>query len=81
MNKIYFETDEIGEHKVIEKANGVKIRLLKKPSKEYKAKLEQRAKKEKERREKEQIEQNKEKLIRNRMREIAIKELEKEGKL
>lgn len=79
--KTYFETDAIGEHKIIKQKNGVKIRLLKKPSKEYAAKLKVRAGKEKERMAKEKVEQDKEKLIRERIRENAIKELKKEGKI
>ena len=78
--KIYTETDDLGEHKVIDKGK-VKIRILGKPSKEYKAKLKKRAEKEKKRMEQEQQEQKRNKLITNRMREIAERELEKEGKL
>lgn len=79
--KTYLETDELGEHKVIEQKNGIKIRLLKKPSKEYAAKLKVRGEKEKERMAKEKVEQDKEKLIRDKMRQLAIQDLEKEGKI
>jgi hypothetical protein len=77
----YLETDSLGEHKIIEQKNGIKIRLLKKPSKEYAAKLKVRGEKDKERMAKEKIEQDMEKLIRERVRENAIKELKKEGKI
>lgn len=79
--KIYTETDHIGEHKVIEHKNGVKVRILKKQSSEYAKKLkkykEKEIQNEKDRLEKE----NKEKIITDKMREIAIAELKKEGKL
>ena len=79
--KVYTETDKLGEHKVIDKENGIKIRILKKPSKEYKAKLKKKAEKEKERIAKERQEQERNKLITARMREIAEKELKIEGKI
>ena len=79
--KVYTETDNLGEHKIIDKENGIKIRILKKPSKEYKAKLKKRAEKDKERIVKERQEQERNKLITQRMRENAEKELIKEGKL
>ena len=79
--KVYTETDNLGEHKVIEKKNGIKVRILKKPSKEYKAKLKKRAEKEKERLEEERQKQERNKLITTRMREIAEKELKAEGKI
>jgi hypothetical protein len=79
--KVYTETDNLGEHKVIDKENGVKIRILRKPSEEYKAKLQARAEKEKERMAKEKIEQDRNKLITQRMREIAERELKNEGKI
>jgi hypothetical protein len=77
----YLETDAIGEHKVIEQKNGIKIRLLKKPSKEYAAKLKARGEKEKDRMAKEKVEQDKEKLIKDKIRDIAIKQLEEERKI
>ena len=79
--KTYMETDDKGEHKVIEKKNGIKVRILKKPSKEYKAKLKKRAEKEKGRMIKEKKIQEREKLITARMREIAERELKADGKI
>jgi hypothetical protein len=79
--KTYTETDALGEHKVIEQKNGIKIRLLKNPSEDYKAKLEARAIKEKKRMDAEKVERDKEAIIQNKMRELAIAELEREGKL
>lgn len=78
--EIYTETDGLGEHKVIDKGK-IKIRILRKPSEEYKAKLKARSEKEKERMAKEKEEQDKNKLIIQRMREIAERELRLEGKI
>ncbi len=80
-NKIYEEEDKIGKHKVIEQPNGIKIRILKEPSDWYKQKMKKRAEKEKEERKKQEEMEKKERLIREKIREIAIRELEKEGKL
>jgi hypothetical protein len=74
--KIYIETDNIGEHKVIEQKNGIKIRILKKPSPEYAEKLKARAEKEKIRMTEEKEKQDQEKIIQNKMREIAIREIQ-----
>ena len=79
--KTYMETDESGEHKVIEQSNGIKIKFLRKPSEKYIKKKEKLYKIETEKRKKEEIKYKKEKLIKNKMRELAIKELEKEGKI
>ena len=81
IKEIRTEIDEQGEKKVIEQSNGVCIKLLKKPSDEYKIKLAQRAKKEKERIKKENENQEREKMIQEQMRKIAIEQLEKEGKM
>lgn len=76
MNKIYMETDALGEHKVIEKTNGIKIRILRNPSVEYAKKLKERAEQEKVRMTKEKEKQDQEKIIQNKIREIAIRELQ-----
>lgn len=39
IKKIYEETDAIGKHKVIEQKNGIKVRILREPSKEYAEKM------------------------------------------
>jgi len=81
MNKIYNETNEIGTHKVIEKPNGIKIKLLQEPSESYKAKMKKRADEEKIKQAEQDIINQREKLIKDKMRELAIQELEKEGKI
>ena len=79
--KIYYETDAIGKHKVLDYGNGKKIRVLKEPSEAYAEKQKKRAEAEKEKRAEREAGQEKEKLIRDKMRELAIAELTKEGKL
>lgn len=80
-NKIYYEEDAIGKHKVIEKPNGIKIRILKEPSKEYTKKMQLRKEKEKEMRLQQEKKINEEKLIKEEMRKQAIESLKKQGKL
>jgi hypothetical protein len=79
--KKYIEEDEIGQHRVIEQGNGIKIRILEKPSDWYKKKQKDNAAKERERQAVRDVEKEKEKLIKNKMRELAISELQKEGKI
>ena len=79
--KVYFETDKNGKHKIIEQSNGIIIRLLKEPSKEYIKKKEKHEAVEADRLKKEKVIHDREKLIKDRMRDIAIAELEKEGKI
>lgn len=73
--------DNIGTHKVIKQKNGIIVKILREPSKEYAAKL----KKIDEENKKKRIEKNKirenEKLIQERMRQLAIDSLKKEGKI
>ena len=73
--------DELGEHKIIKQKNGITIKILRKPSAEYKKKIEERNKIYIKNKEESRQKKEKEKLIKNKMRELAIKELEKEGKL
>ena len=80
-NKIYYEEDKIGRHKVIEQPNGIKIRLLKEPSDWYKKKQAKNAEKAKADKIVSDEKAAREKLIAERMREIAVRELESEGKL
>ena len=85
--KIYFEENENGKYKVIDKGR-IKIKLLKEPSEKYfeekQKKIELRQQKLEEKKEKNKIKaqlKEKEKLIKEKMRELAIQELKKEGKL
>ena len=73
--------DELGEHRVIEQKNGITIKILKKPSKEYKKKIEKRNEVYKKNKEESRKKRDTEKLIKDKMRELAIKELKKEGKI
>ncbi|MCP4651434.1 MAG: hypothetical protein GY853_15315 [PVC group bacterium] len=75
------ETTEHGEFKVQTQSNGIKVRILKKPSASYKAKMEKRAEAEKARQVIEDERLARERLIKERMRDIAIKQLEDEGKI
>lgn len=75
------EKDHIGTHKVIEGRGGVKVRILKEPSKEYKAKLKKRAEQEKKSREKQEKLEREEKLIRDEMKEMARENLKRKGLL
>jgi hypothetical protein len=43
IKQIYEETDSIGKHKVLEQRNGIKVRILREPSKEYADKMAARA--------------------------------------
>lgn len=78
---IYFEEDEKGKHKVLEQANGIKIKLLREPSEAYKAKMAERAEADRIKMESEDKKRADEKLINDKMKELAIAELKKEGKL
>lgn len=75
------ETDSQGVWKVKEQRNGVKVRLLREPSQEYKAKMKARQEANAIKEAEKKIERDREKLIQEKMRELAIKQLEKEGKL
>lgn len=79
--KRYTEEDKNGLYNVIEQDNGVKVRTLKKPSKSYRKKMDDRRKADIERMKEEKESSGKERLIKEKMRELAIKELEKEGKI
>ena len=76
-----YVTDNIGKHKVITKKNGVKTKILVEPSKWYLAKQKKNAKKEKEKLEQEKIALEREKKIKEKMREMAICELEEKGEI
>jgi len=75
------ETNDQGEWKVQEQSNGISVRILKNPSEEYKKKLKDRQGKQKisDDIQKGRLEQDR--LIKDRMREIAVRELQEEGKL
>ena len=79
--KKYKEVDHLGEHSVKEYPNGVKVRNLVKPSNEFKDKIKKRHAESLKKNEVKKKEKAREKLIQERMRDIAIRELEKEGKL
>lgn len=79
--KEYEMTDNIGLHKVKEYSNGICVKILKDPSKEYAQKIKKREEEAKMKREIELEKQARDKLISSKIRELAIKELEKEGKL
>ena len=81
IDNIRYEEDDRGMNKVIQYSNGIIARILQKPSEAYKKKMSDRSvavrKKMNETRENEK----KEALIVEKMRELAIRELKKEGKL
>lgn len=79
--KFRMERDHMGEHKVIEQKNGITVRLLRKPSPEYRAKLKRRADEDRKKREEKAVIKERERKIQEKMRELAIRELEKEGEL
>lgn len=79
--EIYYEEDKKGKHKVFKKKNGVTVRILREPSEEHKLKMAKKAEKQRLKQEEEQAKLEKERLIKSKMRELAIKELEAEGKL
>jgi hypothetical protein len=89
--KIYYEEDNIGKHKVLDYSklddNGKlvgkpkKIRILVEPSEWYKQKQELSLQRQKEKRAIMKEKNEKEKMIRIKMRELAIAELQKEGKI
>ncbi len=78
--KIEIEHDACGEWKSIDNGR-VKVRILKKASKEYEKKLKARRDKNSERIKQRDIEIRQERMIKERMRDIAIRELKEEGKL
>lgn len=79
--KEYYEENEWGRYKIKEKSNGIKVRLLIEPSQAYKDKMAKRQAEFKVKYEAEQKELEKKKLIDSKMRELAIKQLQDEGKL
>ncbi|MFA5423700.1 MAG: hypothetical protein WC374_07555 [Phycisphaerae bacterium] len=81
MKKIYWEEDELGRHKVIEQANGIKIKLLKEPSEFYKDKMKKRADADAIKRAEQATAKERERLVQAKMRELAEAELKTEGKI
>jgi len=81
VEKRFTLTDDIGEHAVIEKSNGTIIKLLKKPSKKYIEKNKKRAAAMRPKLEAKAKKESEEKLINERIRQMAIDSLKKEGKL
>ena len=79
--KNYKEKDDNGEHTVKEYSNGIKVRSLVKPSEKYKQKIAARQKVQAVKSKEKQIAKDREKLIQEKMRSLAIAELEKEGKI
>ena len=76
-----YEEDAQGKWKVMEQKNGVKVRLLREPSEEYKKKIAERKERAKIAQAERDEKQKREKMINDKIRELAIKQLEKEGKL
>jgi hypothetical protein len=76
-----YEEDHQGKWKVMTQKNGVKVRLLREPSDEYKKKLAARKEASKIQQAAKDEKQKREKLINDKIRELAIAQLEKEGKL
>ena len=79
--KTYKHSNEWGEYTVHEYSNGIIVKSLTKPSKKYKDKIEKRQSEHKKKQAEKEKVQAREKLITEKMRELAIQELEKEGKL
>lgn len=73
--------DNIGTHKVIEQKNGITVKILEKPSSEYRKKMTKNKKIHAEIKKAERERAEREKLIQDKIRELAIQELEKEGKI
>ena len=73
------EIDDKGEHKVFTQPNGIKIKILTKPSDSYKAKLVARKDAEKARMEAAKEKEAYEKKVREKMREMAVKALAEEA--
>ena len=92
-DEVFFETDKVGEHKVIRKVKrawvdkdgkiqkeyGAIVRYLKTPSAWYKSKMERIKKMFQKQLKERQEKEAREKLIKQKMQELAIAELEKEG--
>jgi hypothetical protein len=78
---VAYEENEWGRYKVLTQANGVKVKILREPSEKYRDKMKKRHAEEKKRQAELKVKKDKEKLINDKMREMAIKALEKEGKI
>jgi hypothetical protein len=78
---VTWEETDMGKFKVLEQANGVKVKILKEPSKKWKDKQAARTKIEKELQAQRKIKSDEEKLIQDKMREMAVAALKKEGKI
>ena len=74
-------TDELGTHRVVTQKNGITVKYLIKPSEKYLKKMQDREQKILEKKEEKRKIKERDKLINDRMRDIAIRELEKEGKI
>jgi hypothetical protein len=79
--KEYFEENQWGKYKIIEQTNGVKIKILQNPSDAYKEKMKKHKDEYDKNRSIKQKKIDEEKLIKDRIKELAIKELKKEGKI
>lgn len=80
-SNIMYEHDEWGEHKVITQPNGIKVRILRNPSKKYKDKMKAREAADKARRAEKEAASAQEKLIQAKIRELAVAALKSEGKI
>lgn len=81
IKEIRYETNQWGKYKIIEQTNGITIRLLREPSQKYLDLIAERkaadAPKEAGRRK----EEEKQRLIQEEMKNLAIENLKKAGKL
>lgn len=73
--------DNIGTHKVIKQSNGIVVKILREPSKEYRDKLQKKDDENKKKRIEKKKKMEQEKVINAKMREMAIEALKKEGKI
>ena len=79
--KEYEENDKNGKYRCKQYKNGIITRALIEPSKEYRDKVKKKAEESAKKKAIMEEKEKTERMIKERMREIAIRELKKEGKL
>jgi hypothetical protein len=73
--------NKIGEHKVLKSKGGITIKILKVPSDKYAKKMKRQKEKIKKQIKEDEKNNAREKVIQERIRKLAIKQLEEEGKI
>lgn len=81
IKEIRYETNQWGKYKIIEQTNGITIRLLREPSQKYLDLITKRKAADAPKEARRRKEEEKQRLIQEEMKNLAIENLKKAGKL